>query len=149
MDSDFSRVIKSLRLKGGADTDTDTDSDSSKPDDKSVKQRRPSSEAKYALKVGCIKVDKKQDDDKGKVEFNARVCKEPKMRFSFFDPEVKYALIVKAALRYVNPYFSMKHVTDVVITTGKKKLKMLGDKLSENVNVENLGTIDEIEINLK
>lgn len=150
MESEFSNLIKKLGMIGGENSDDSSDfSTSQNSKNYEKRERRPYSEAKYVLQIGCIVVEQKRNDDKGKIDYHTRVCKEPKINFKFFDNEIKYALIVKGAMRYVNEHMRMKDVKEVVVTIGKKKTKMSGDELGENVNVEKLGEIDEISIVLQ
>jgi hypothetical protein len=150
MESEFSNLIKKLGMIGGDDSDDSDDlSTSQNSSNYEKKERRPYSEAKYVLPIGCIIVKQKRNDDKVKIDYHTRVCKEPKINFKFFDNEIKYALIVKGAMKYVNGFMSMNDVEEVVITIGKKETKMDGDKLGETVNIEKLGEIDEISIILK
>ena len=154
MQSEYSRLMNSFGLKGGARDQSDSDSDSSEPVRKKRKERterreHSPDEKKYVVNVGCINVHQNTKDDKGKVEYNSRVCKDPKMPFTFYTPEIKKALLVKVTLRYLNDKISMKRVSEVVITIGKKKHKMAGDQLGDNIKIEEMGVVDEIDITLE
>jgi hypothetical protein len=156
MESEFSNLMKQFGMKGGDFSDSDSDLDKSDKSDKSDKyekrEKRPYSEAKYNLQIGCIVIEQKRDDDKGTIDYYTRVCKKPKINFKFFDNEIKYALVVKGAMKYVNEHMQMKYVTNVTIMMGKKKIIMTGGEgggLGNNINIEKTGDIDEIHIVLK
>lgn len=147
MDSEFSRIMNSLGMTGG-DNEPATDSDS--PSQLSEqRERRSLRDAPFALSVKCLEVTQKKKDDGLKIDYHAKVCKDPPIHMRFFDKEVKYALLVKGAIRYLNDRLRMKDVKEATIVVGKKKTKLSGDKLGDMVDIEALGEVDEIHVKLQ
>lgn len=126
---------------GAAASDSDSDmsmSDSDRP--KNVKVR----DGANIIKVGCVNVVQSREG----FNFEGKMCKNPAITLRFREPNEKVSRLVKAVLNYMNKGLRMKSVKEVVFVKGKKKTKHNGEDLSAEVNLKDLGDLDEINIKM-